>query len=51
MTSLPNSSAERSAAAGGINYFVSALMFGDLPLAAALRSAELFGSEVIAAFD
>ena len=42
---------EREAAAGGINYFVSALMFGDLPLAAALRSAELFGSEVIAAFD
>ena len=42
---------EREAAAGAINYFVSAMAFGDLPLAAALRSAELFGSEVIAAFD
>lgn len=36
---------------GGITYFVSALAFGDLPLAAATRSAELFASEVMAAFQ
>ena len=33
---------EREIAAGGVNYFVSALAFGDLPLEAAIRSAELF---------
>jgi alkanesulfonate monooxygenase SsuD/methylene tetrahydromethanopterin reductase-like flavin-dependent oxidoreductase (luciferase family) len=38
---------EREAAAGGINYFVSAMAFGDLPLAAVLRSAELFASRVM----
>ena len=41
---------EREAAAGGINYFVSALAFGDLPLAAVLRSAELFARHVMPAF-
>jgi alkanesulfonate monooxygenase SsuD/methylene tetrahydromethanopterin reductase-like flavin-dependent oxidoreductase (luciferase family) len=41
---------EREAAAGGINYFVSALAFGDLPVAAVLRSAELFARHVMPAF-
>ena len=41
---------EREVEQGGVNYFVSALMFGDLPLAAALRSAELFARHVIPAF-
>jgi len=41
---------EREAAAGGINYFVSAMAFGDLPLAAVLRSAELFAGHVMPAF-
>lgn len=41
---------EREVAAGGINYFVSALAFGDLPLAAVSRSAELFSAEVMPAF-
>jgi alkanesulfonate monooxygenase SsuD/methylene tetrahydromethanopterin reductase-like flavin-dependent oxidoreductase (luciferase family) len=40
----------REIADGGINYFVSAMAFGDLPLAAAMRSAELFSREVIPAF-
>jgi alkanesulfonate monooxygenase SsuD/methylene tetrahydromethanopterin reductase-like flavin-dependent oxidoreductase (luciferase family) len=35
---------------GGINYFVSALAFGDLPPAAAIRSAELLSQAVIPAF-
>ena len=39
----------REVAAGGINYFVSALVFGDLPADAALRSAGLFAAEVIPA--
>lgn len=34
----------------GFSYFVSALMFGDLPLTAAFRSAELLASEVMPAF-
>lgn len=33
----------------GINYFVAAMAFGDLPLAAVLRSTELFAGHVIAA--
>ena len=37
-------------AESGINYFVSALAFGDLPLDAAMRSAELFAAEVMPAF-
>ena len=37
-------------AAAGITYFVSALAFGDLPLAAALRSVELFAGQVMPAF-
>jgi len=41
---------EREVAAGGINYFVSALAFGDLPLAAVTRSAALFASEIMPAF-
>ena len=41
---------EREAATGGISYFVSAMAFGDLPLAAVLRSAELFARHVIPAF-
>jgi hypothetical protein len=41
---------EREVAEGGINYFVSALVFGDLPLAAAVRSAELFAHHVMPAF-
>jgi len=40
---------EREVAEGGINYFVSALVFGDLPLDAALRSAELFARHVMPA--
>ena len=42
---------EREVAAGGINYFVSAMAFGDLPLAAVTRSAELFAEHVMPAFD
>src|SRR5690606_14113404 len=42
---------EREAAEGGVSYFVSALAFGNLPLDAALRSAELFARHVIGAFD
>ena len=38
---------ESEAAVGGINYFVSAIAFGDIPLAAVLRSAELFASHVM----
>lgn len=38
---------EREVAQGGVNYFVSALAFGDLPLAAVLRSAELFAGHVM----
>ena len=34
----------------GITYFVSGFAFGDLPLAAAMRSAELFAGEVMPAF-
>ncbi len=41
---------EREVAAGGINYFVSALVFGDLQHEAARRSAELFARHVIPAF-
>ena len=41
---------EREAAAGAINYFVSAMAFGDLPLAAVLRSVELFSAEVMPGF-
>ena len=41
---------EREVATGGINYFVSALAFGDLPLAAVTRSVELFSAEVMTAF-
>jgi alkanesulfonate monooxygenase SsuD/methylene tetrahydromethanopterin reductase-like flavin-dependent oxidoreductase (luciferase family) len=41
---------EREAADGGITYFVSALAFGDLPLPAILRSAELFARHVMPAF-
>jgi alkanesulfonate monooxygenase SsuD/methylene tetrahydromethanopterin reductase-like flavin-dependent oxidoreductase (luciferase family) len=41
---------EREVAGGGINYFVSALAFGDLPPAAAIRSAELLSQAVIPAF-
>ena len=41
---------QREVAGGGINYFVSALAFGDLPLAAVTRSAELFAAEVMPAF-
>ena len=37
----------REVAQGGINYFVSALAFGDLPLDAVLRSAELFATCVM----
>jgi alkanesulfonate monooxygenase SsuD/methylene tetrahydromethanopterin reductase-like flavin-dependent oxidoreductase (luciferase family) len=40
---------EREIERGGITYFVAGLAFGDLPLAAALRSAELFGTEVMPA--
>jgi alkanesulfonate monooxygenase SsuD/methylene tetrahydromethanopterin reductase-like flavin-dependent oxidoreductase (luciferase family) len=42
---------EQEAAAGAINYFVSALAFGDLPLAAVMRSAELFAAHVMPAFE
>ena len=41
---------EREVADGGINYFVSALAFGDMPMDAATRSAELFAAEVMPAF-
>lgn len=41
---------EREAAVGGITYFVSALAFGDLPLAAVERSAALFAQHVMPAF-
>jgi alkanesulfonate monooxygenase SsuD/methylene tetrahydromethanopterin reductase-like flavin-dependent oxidoreductase (luciferase family) len=41
---------EREAEVGGITYFVSAMAFGDLPLAAVQRSAELFGRHVMPAF-
>ena len=41
---------EREAREGGITYFVSALAFGDLPVDAAIRSAELFAAEVMPAF-
>jgi len=41
---------EREAARGGINYFVAALAFGDLPVSAVLRSAELFARHVMSAF-
>jgi alkanesulfonate monooxygenase SsuD/methylene tetrahydromethanopterin reductase-like flavin-dependent oxidoreductase (luciferase family) len=41
---------ERETSEGGINYFVSAMAFGDLPLAAAIRSAKLFAQEVMPAF-
>jgi alkanesulfonate monooxygenase SsuD/methylene tetrahydromethanopterin reductase-like flavin-dependent oxidoreductase (luciferase family) len=41
---------EREAAVGGITYFVSAMAFGDLPLAAVERSAALFAQHVMAAF-
>ena len=40
---------EREVASGGVNYFVSAMAFGDLSLAAVTRSAELFASEVMPA--
>ena len=38
---------EREMVNGGINYFVSAMAFGDLPLGAVLRSAELFAGKVM----
>ena len=38
---------EREASDGGINYFVSAMAFGDLPSDATIRSAELFARHVI----
>lgn len=41
---------EREANDGGINYFVSALVFGDLPLAAARHSAELLSGQVMPHF-
>ncbi|KRA80403.1 LLM class flavin-dependent oxidoreductase [Altererythrobacter sp. Root672] len=41
---------EREAEAGGINYFVSALAFGDLPAEAVIRSAGLFAEHVMPAF-
>ena len=41
---------EREVADGDINYFVSALAFGDMPMDAATRSAELFAAEVMPAF-
>ena len=41
---------EREAEASGITYFVSALAFGDLPLDAVTRSAELFARHVMPAF-
>ncbi|MBO9517603.1 MAG: LLM class flavin-dependent oxidoreductase [Porphyrobacter sp.] len=41
---------QREAEAGGINYFVSALAFGDLPAEAVIRSAELFAEQVMPAF-
>jgi len=34
----------------GITYFVSSFMFGDMPVEAAMRSAELFAAEVMPAF-
>jgi len=40
----------REQTAGGITYLVSALMFGDMPVEAALRSAELYAGEVMPAF-
>jgi alkanesulfonate monooxygenase SsuD/methylene tetrahydromethanopterin reductase-like flavin-dependent oxidoreductase (luciferase family) len=42
---------EREVAVGGINYFVSAMAFGNLPLAAVQRSAELFARHVMPAFE
>jgi len=41
---------EREVAAGGINYMASWFAFGDLPVAAVARSAELFAGEVMPAF-
>jgi alkanesulfonate monooxygenase SsuD/methylene tetrahydromethanopterin reductase-like flavin-dependent oxidoreductase (luciferase family) len=41
---------EREVAVGGITYFVSAMAFGDLPLAAVQRSAALFAQHVMPAF-
>lgn len=41
---------EREVRDGGITYFVSAMAFGGLPLAAVLRSAELFAGHVMPAF-
>jgi alkanesulfonate monooxygenase SsuD/methylene tetrahydromethanopterin reductase-like flavin-dependent oxidoreductase (luciferase family) len=38
---------ERQVTGGGINYFVAAMAFGDLPLGAVLRSAGLFASRVM----
>jgi len=34
---------------GRVTYFVSGFAFGNLPVAAAIRSAELFASDVIPA--
>lgn len=39
------------AAAAGFSYFLAQLAFGDMPLAAARRSAELFGTEVMPHFN
>ncbi len=41
---------EEEAAAGGCNYFVPHMVFGDMAVADALRSVELFASEVMPAF-
>lgn len=41
---------EREAADSGINYFVSALAFGDLRVAEVTRSVELFAAEVMPTF-
>jgi alkanesulfonate monooxygenase SsuD/methylene tetrahydromethanopterin reductase-like flavin-dependent oxidoreductase (luciferase family) len=41
---------EREVTTGGINYFVSAMAFGDLPLDAVLHSAALFAGQVMPAF-
>ncbi|MEO6386830.1 MAG: LLM class flavin-dependent oxidoreductase [Croceibacterium sp.] len=42
---------EREVETCGITYFVSAMAFGDLPLAAVMHSARLFAAHVMPAFD
>jgi alkanesulfonate monooxygenase SsuD/methylene tetrahydromethanopterin reductase-like flavin-dependent oxidoreductase (luciferase family) len=42
---------EREIEVGRVTYFVSGFAFGSLPVEAALRSAELFASEVMPALN